>query len=100
LVAACLKLLRQLGHHDHVPLVRPLVRSPDPVIRAAAAGALGAIGNADDVPMLQDALDEDEYWVSLEAARALMALGGIDTLRRLAASTGPWAVLAQQVLSE
>ena len=100
LVAACLKLLRQLGHHDHVPLVRPLVRSPDPVIRAAAAGALGAIGNADDMPMLQDALDEDEYWVSLEAARALMALGGIDTLRRLAASTGPWAVLAQQVLSE
>ena len=100
LVTACLRLVRQLGHHDHVPLVRPLMKSPDPVIRAAAAGALGAIGDIDDVPVLQDALGDTNYWVSLEAARGLMALGETETLLRLAASTGPWAVLAQQVLSE
>jgi HEAT repeat protein len=100
LVTACLKLVRQLGHHDHLPLVRALVRSPDPLIRATAAGALGAIGGPNDVPLLQEALDDELYWVSLQAARGLMALGEIETLRRLAASNGPWAVLARQVLSE
>ena len=100
LVTACLKLVRQLGHHDHLPLVRALVRSPDPLIRATATGALGAIGGADDVPLLQDALADELYWVSLEAARGLMALGELEALRRVAASSGPWAVLAQQVLSE
>jgi hypothetical protein len=100
LLTGCLNLVRQLGHHDHVPLVRPLVRSADPVIRAAAAGALGALGDSGDVPLLQAATDDDNYWVSLQAARGLLTLGDIETLRRLAASTGPWAILARQVLSE
>jgi HEAT repeat protein len=100
LVAACLRLIRQLGHRDHVRVVRPLIESPDAVIRAAAAGALGAIGSPNEVPLLQDALDDPAFWVSLEAARGLLALGDVATLRRLAASAGPWAVLAQQVLTE
>lgn len=100
LVAACLRIARQLGHREHVPIVRPLVASPDPVLRAAAVGAIGAIGGAAEVPLLQDVLDDVAFWVSLQAARGLMALGDVVTLRRLAASGGPWSVLAQQVLSE
>jgi HEAT repeat protein len=99
-VAASLRLVRHLGHTEHVAFVRPLVASPDAIIRAAAAGALGALGGHEEVALLQDALDDDHYWVSLQAARGLMALGDIETLRRLAESTGAWAVLAQQVLSE
>ncbi len=100
LVAACLRLLRHLGHHDHVACVRPFVKSDDPLIAAAAAGALGAIGGPADVPLLQDALAHEDYWVSLQAARGLAVLGQVETLRRLAATSGPWAVLAQQVMSE
>jgi len=100
LVTACVRVLRHLGHRGHVGLVRPLVTAADPVVRAAAVGALGAIGGPKDVPLLQDVLDDVAYWVSLEAARGLMALGAVSTLRRLAASQGPWAVLARQVLSE
>jgi hypothetical protein len=100
LVAACLRLLRHLGHHDHVACVRPFVKSPDPLVAAAATGALAAIGGPGDVTLLQEALAHEDYWVSLQAARGLVALGQVDALRRLAASTGPWAVLAQQVMSE
>jgi HEAT repeat protein len=100
LISACLRLVRQLGHRDHVAAVRPLVESADPLVRAAAAGALGALGGPAEVPLLQEALDDEHYWVSLQAARGLMALGDVETLRRLAASTGSWAVLARQVLAE
>jgi len=100
LVTACLRLIRRLGHHEHVPAVRPFAASTDALVRAAAVGALGAIGGSADIRVLQEALADEHYWVSLEAARGLMALGDVETLRRLAASDGPWAVLARQVLSE
>jgi HEAT repeat protein len=100
LVTACVRLLRRLGHGEHVPLIRPLVGAADPLVRAAAVGALGQLGGPKEVPVLQDVLDDVAYWVSLEAARGLMALGAASTLQRLAASHGPWAVLARQVLSE
>jgi len=100
LLAACLRIIRQLGHRDHVPIVRPLVASPDPVVRAAAVATIGQIGGRSEVPLLQGLLDDVAFWVSLQAARGLMALGEIETLRRLAVTEGPWSVLAQQVLSE
>jgi HEAT repeat protein len=100
LVTACVRLLGHLGHADHVPLIRPLVSAADPVVRAAAVGALGTIGGTREIPLLQDVLDDVAYWVSLEAARGLMNLGAVDTLRRLARSGGPRAVLARQVLAE
>jgi HEAT repeat protein len=99
-VACCLRLVRQLGHRDHLPLVRPFATSADPVVRSVAVGAIGAIGGKEEVPLLQALLDDPEYWVSLEAARGLMALGATATLERLAAGDGPWALLARQVLSE
>ncbi len=100
LVTACLRLLRQLGHHEQLGSIRPLARSDDAIVRAAAAGALGALGGRAEVPILQEVLDDEHYWVSLQAARGLMALGDVDTLRRLATSSGAWALLARQVLSE
>ena len=100
LVAACVRLLRHVGHEGHLRLLRPLVTAADPVIRAAAVGALGAIGGPREVPLLQDVLDDVAYWVSLEAARGLMKLGAAHALERLAGFHGPSAVLARQVLSE
>lgn len=100
LVTAVVRLLRHLGHQEHVPLIRPLVTAADPVVRAAAVGALGAIGGPREVPLLQDVLDDVAYWVSLEAARGLTKLGAAAILERLARAQGPRAVLARQVLSE
>jgi HEAT repeat protein len=70
------------------------------VIRATAVSALGSLGGKAEIPLLQAKLDDASFWVSLEAARGLLALGDIATLERLAASDGPWAMLAQQVLTE
>jgi len=100
LVTACLRLVSHLGHREHLDQVIRFVTDSDPVIRAAAGATVGALGSHEDVPILQGLLDDDEYWVSLQAARGLRALGEVDILRRLASSTGPWSVLARQVLSE
>jgi len=100
LVAGALRLLRQLGHREHVPIVRSMVTSPDPVIRAIAVSALGALGGAAEIPILQERLNDSSFWVSLEAARGLLALGAVRTLERLADGGGPWSTLARQVLTE
>ncbi|MGD8289613.1 MAG: HEAT repeat domain-containing protein [Gemmatimonadota bacterium] len=100
LLAGCLRLIRELGHREHVDRVMRFVTDSDPVIRAAAVAAIGSLGGKDDVPILQSLLDDESYWVSLQAARGLMALGELAILRRLAAGEGPWALLARQVLSE
>jgi hypothetical protein len=100
LVTGCIRLVRELGHREHVDAIVRFVTDSDPVIRAAAASALGAIGGKDDVPILHGLLGDDSYWVSLHAAQSLMALGEEAVLRRLAAGQGPWALLARQVLTE
>lgn len=100
LVAGCLRILRHLGHREHVPAVRGMVSSRDPVIRSTAVSALGAIGGPAEVPLMQERLDDESFWVSLEAARGLLALGDNETLQRLGDGEGPWAMLANQVLSE
>lgn len=100
LVAGCLRILKQLGHREHVETVRRVAASRDPVIRATAVSALGALGGTAEIPLLQEKLDDPSFWVSLEAARGLLALGDSATLERLAASGGPWAMLARQVLTE
>jgi HEAT repeat protein len=100
LVTGCLRLVRQLGHREHLDSVVRFVTASDPIVRAAAVGAIGALGGKEDVPILQSLLDDEAYWVSLQAARGLMAMGEVALLERLAASAGPWAVLARQVLAE
>lgn len=100
LVVGCLRILESLGHHEHLPAVRPRADAPDPVVRAATVSALGALGGASEIPILQSKLDDSSFWVSLEAARGLLSLGETATLERIAAARGPWSTLAQQVLSE
>lgn len=100
LVIGCLRILEHLGHDGHLPTVRAHVDSSDAVVRAAAVSALAALGGATEVPVLQDKLDDATFWVSLEAARGLLALGQVGILERMAASPGPWALLARQVLTE
>ena len=99
-LAGCLRILRQLGHAEHAPVVRKLAASLDPVVRARAVAALGTIGGHDEIPILFEKLDDPSFWVSLEAARGLLGLGERATVERLAASEGPWSTLARQVLAE
>lgn len=100
LVAGCLRILKQLGHEEHVPPIRRMADAEDPVVRAAAVSAIGALGGESEIALMQDRLDDPSFWVSLEAARGLLALGDAETLEQLVASGGPWATLARQVLSE
>lgn len=100
LIASCLRIIKQLGHHEHIPIVRAMTASEDPVVRATAVSALGAIGGSAEADLMQNRLDDPSFWVSLEAARGLLALGDRATLERLAASDGPWSMLAEQVLTE
>jgi HEAT repeat protein len=99
-IASCLRILKHLGHAEHAPVARRLAASPDPVVRAVAVSALGALGSHQDTALLTEKLDDPSFWVSLEAARGLLALGEVGTLRRLAASEGPWSTLSRQVLGE
>ena len=100
LVAGSLRILKQLGHREHVSAVRLMAVSRDPVIRATAVSALGAIGGSPEIPLLQEKLDDPSFWVSLEAARGLLSLGDTGTLERMAQTEGPWSTLATQVLTE
>lgn len=100
LVIGCLRILEHLGHDGHLPTVHAHIDSDDAVVRAAAVSALAALGGEAEVPVLQEKLDDGIFWVSLEAARGLLALGQIGILERLAASRGPWSLLARQVLTE
>lgn len=100
LVAGSLRIIKQLGHSEHVPVARALVSAEDPVIRATAVAALGSLGGAAEIPLLHDKLDDPSFWVSLEAARGLLALGERDALETIAESDGQWSTLASQVLSE
>lgn len=98
LTVSSIRILRSLGHAKHAPLLLPLAKSGDDVIRAAAVGALGALGGTEAAPVLEEAIEDTSYWVSLEAARGLVALGAGDVLERLAVSEEPAALLARQVL--
>ncbi len=100
LLAGCLRIVKQLGHQEHVAAVRSVASSRDPVIRASAISALGALGGRPEIPLLQQRLDDPSFWVSLEAARGLLALGDRATMERVAASDGPRSTLARQVLAE
>lgn len=99
-LAGCLRILKQLGHAEHVPSARRLAASLDPVVRATAVSALGALGGEEETRLLLEKLDDPSFWVSLEAVRGLVSLGAVATVERLAAADGPWSTLASQVLSE
>ena len=100
-VAASLRLLAQVGRPEDLGLVRARLGAQDPVVRGAAAEALGHLGSPIDATKLQDlAMHDDSRWVAISAARSLRDLGGVKSLRELAASPHQRASLALQVLSE
>lgn len=100
LLAAALRLIGQVGHRDHRAAVLPFLTASDFYVRATAASALGNVGEAEDLELLRVACEDDSRWVAIHAARALRDAGDIGSLQQLAASGGPRATLALQVLSE
>jgi len=98
LLASCLRLLAQTGRPEHLPAIRPLLKSPDFVVRAQAAGALGAIGDEQEIPFLRDAFEDPSPWVAIQAAQGLKESGGVKVLEQIADSDHPRADLARQIL--
>ncbi len=97
--ASVLRLLALVGRPEHLPGIRDLTGSSDPVLRGAACGVLGTLGVAEDrVTLEQSILDDPSGWVAMQAARALLAAHGREVLVRLAASDHERAPLAIQVL--
>jgi HEAT repeat protein len=99
-LAACLRLLGEVGGPRHLPMIRPLVGAADFVVRAHAITVLGTLGSAADVPILRDAFLDSSTWVALRAAKALLQLGKAAVLIELAGAANDRALLARQVLAE
>jgi HEAT repeat protein len=70
-----------------LPIVRPLVRSPDFVVRKNLATALGRIGGLEDAATLVELMGDKVWWVRYRAAQALTMLRGM-TRERLAVVRG------------
>lgn len=99
--ASALRLLTLVGRPEHLPGIRDLAVSSDPILRGAACGVLGTLGVAEDrVTLEQATLEDSSSWVALQAARGLLAAHGREALVRLAASDHQRAPVAIQVLSE
>lgn len=67
-----------------LPLVRPLVRSPDFVVRKNLATALGRLGGLEAAATIVELMGDRVWWVRYRAAQALTMLRGM-TRERLAA---------------
>ncbi len=100
LVVASLSLLEKVGGHDQLAVVRSLVTSPNPVVRAQAVRTLARLGTSEDVSRVRSALDDESNWVAIHAAQGIRALGRTDLLATLEASDHPRAIAAREVLWE
>ncbi|UCH62874.1 MAG: HEAT repeat domain-containing protein [Fidelibacterota bacterium] len=100
LLAASLRLLREVGSPEHLEPVRRLCLSSDFVIRAQALRVLGSLGSPEDLPLFGAGMEDETPWVALQAARGLLAVGGEYMLRKLAVADLPGSELARQVLVE
>ena len=78
LTAACINVLGELDHGEHLELVRSFAHHNNWVIRLQAVMALGKLGTADDVPLLVDMLSDHEWWIRHRAAQSLATLPFID----------------------
>jgi HEAT repeat protein len=100
LVAAALRLLRDLGRAEHVAAVRALLTSPDDMIRAGAIAAFGALASPAELELLVPSLEDPSHWAALEAARALRLLRNGAALHALAKRDQAHAIIAAEVLAE
>ena len=99
LVAAALRLLRDLGRPEHVAAVRALLTSPDDMVRTAAIAAFGALASPAELELLVPALEDPSPWAALEAARALRSFRQGAELRALAEREHLHAIIAAEVLA-
>jgi hypothetical protein len=99
LLAATLRLLRDIGRPEHVDAVRAHAGSPDPVVRAQALHTLGAVGGHDDLPRLVEGMRDKSPWAALSAARGVLAAGGPEALRQIVTTGDGVGLLARQVLA-
>ena len=79
--------LRQLHGPELIERVRELAEHPEPLVRSAAAQALGQMGMADDRDRLEKMMSDSDWWVRYRAAQAQLKLpgsdaGGVVELRR------------------
>jgi hypothetical protein len=98
LVAATLRLLREVGRGEHRSLVVSFLDHDSSVVRQAAVETLGAVGGAGDADRIADRMWDDSPWVSLAAARALKSLGEQARLARSAADERRGGLAARQIL--
>lgn len=98
--AAALRLLEAVGRPAHLAAVRAVLSSPDFVLRAHAASALGRLSSGEDTPLLEKAVHDPSPWVALHAGRALAGSGRLEFLQDLAHAPHPRAKLAREVLAE
>lgn len=99
-IAACVRLIGELGGPQHAPAIATLCDHPDFVVRIHATKALAKLDPAQALPRLREALDDAVSWVAIQAAWGLKQVGDSATLESLAASAKPRAPLARQVLAE
>ena len=66
--------LRQLHGPAALPDVRKLAAHADPLVRSAAAQALGRIGSSDDQNLLLSLMSDTNWWVRYRAAQALLGM--------------------------
>ncbi len=84
ILAAALAVLQDASL---IPMVRPLARSPDFVVRKNLATAIGRLGGLEDAATLVELMGDKVWWVRYRAAQALTMLRGM-TRERLAAVRG------------
>jgi HEAT repeat protein len=84
ILAAALAVLQDASL---LPAVRPLVRSPDFVVRKNLASAIGRLGGLEDAATVVELMGDKVWWVRYRAAQALTMLRGM-TRERLAAVRG------------
>ncbi|MEZ4414957.1 MAG: HEAT repeat domain-containing protein [Gemmatimonadota bacterium] len=100
-LAACLRLLGQVGSSDHLDIVMRCASDADFVVRVAAADALAALGGPAELETLKRMVyDDPSQWVALRAARSLLQAGWRAELRALALSSHARAAIGSQVLAE
>ena len=82
--------LRQLHGPAALPDVRKLTAHQDPLVRSAAAQALGRIGNGDDHDVLLSMMSDSNWWVRYRAAQALLGMPrmGADDVVQLRRTVG------------
>lgn len=99
LLIAVLNILGDLGHAQHLEVIRGLTHTADFVIRAQAIEALGKLGESQDTERIYQALEDENPWVALRASAALRRAGANDLLRKFATSGSPRADVAREALA-